>query len=210
MIKNLLFDFGGVIMNINYRLTINEFNRLGYPAFEEMYAQYTASPLFEKLETGNVSEDTFYSAMQAMAPQPVSVQTIRDAWNAMLIGFNKETITFLETLRPHYRMFLLSNTNIIHKRAFDEMLMRTHGIPAIDVFFEKAYYSHLIGLRKPHPEVFEFVLKDAAIDPAETLFIEDSINNLAAAEKFGIRGLLIAPGENLHEKLDHLISSKSI
>ncbi len=209
-IKNILFDLGGVLLDINYNLTTKAFHQLGFPHFEEMYSQYNANLLFEKLETGHVSEETFYAAMQAIPAVEPSLDEITSAWNAMLLHWRIETLDFLKTLSGNYNLFLLSNTNIIHKRAFEKLLEEETGLPRLDELFDRCYYSHLIGLRKPEREVFEFVAADAAIDPAETLFIEDSFNNLDVAMSMGFQGFLLDPGKRVETELSYLTSSNSI
>ncbi len=209
-IKNILFDLGGVLLDIDYNLTTQAFHRLGYPHFEEMYSQYNANLLFEKLETGHVSEGTFYAAMQAIPPVKPSREEITTSWNAMLLHWRIETLDFLTVLKENYKLFLLSNTNIIHKRAFEDLLKKERGLNHLDQFFEMSYYSHLIGLRKPEPEVFEFIVGDAGINPAETLFIEDSFNNLDVAKSLGFQGFLLKPGQKVEQELAYLISSNSM
>ena len=206
-IKNLLFDFGGVILNLDYNLTTIAFKKLGYNNFDELFSQYKISELFERLETGHISEDTFFGVMRSLVKPNPSHREILDAWNAMLISYRIESLKFLEDLAPHYNLYLLSNTNIIHKRAFDKMLKEETEYKSLSAFFKKAYYSHLVGLRKPYNEVYNFVLSDAGIKPEETLFIDDSINNIETARKLNFKTDLLLSGELIEKKLAYLISS---
>lgn len=209
-IKNILFDLGGVLLDIDYSLTTQAFHRLGFPHFEEMYSQYNANQLFERLETGHVSEETFFAAMQSIPTVQPSREEITTAWNAMLLHWRIETLEFLKMLKGKYKLYLLSNTNIIHKRAFEKLLEEETKLKHLDPLFRKAYYSHLVGLRKPGKEVFEFVIGDAGIDAAETLFIEDSFNNLEVAKSLGFQGFLLKPGKRIEQELAYLISSNSM
>lgn len=195
--KNIIFDLGGVLLNIDYTKTSNAFKELGVVDFDDLFSQSTANPLFEKLETGNISEDDFYQVMQQYASLPLTVNQIKTAWDAMLLNFRISSLSFLKTLPGKYNTFLLSNTNSIHHRAFLEILKKEMGIPTLDGYFKKSYYSHLIGMRKPHKDTYLFVLKDADILPAETLFIDDSIINIKPAQDLGIITHHLITGERI-------------
>lgn len=201
MLKNIIFDLGGVLTNLDYQLTINAFKRLGFGDFDKMYTQFTANPLFADFERGNISTDSFYAEIKRLGPATISNQQIDDAWNAMLLDYRKDTPAFLESLRPKYKLYLLSNTNDIHYRAFKNIFTDAIGIPSIDVFFDKAYYSHFIHRRKPDVETFEWVMSDAAILPSETLFIDDSYNNIEGAKSIGLQTHLLLPNERIQDVL---------
>ena len=201
-LKNIIFDLGGVLINIDYKKTEHAFTRLGVPDFRKMYAQFTADELFESLETGHTSEERFYEFMTKKGSRPLETLQVQAAWNAMLLDFRVESFKFLEILKKKYDLYLLSNTNVIHKSAFDKIFTEQTGLPSMDPYFKKAYYSHMIGLRKPNDNIYEYVLQDAGIAAGETLFIDDSANNIEAAAKLGIRTHLLLPGERI-EDLDY-------
>jgi putative hydrolase of the HAD superfamily len=199
---NIIFDLGGVLMNIDYNLTANAFIELGVNDFKKMYGQYSADELFESLETGHTNEDLFYAFMTTTGMKALSKPQVQLAWNAMLLDFRLESFEFIKTLSTKYNLYLLSNTNAIHKAAFDEAFTLQTGLPSIDNYFKKSYYSHLIGLRKPHENCFKYVLEDEGMIPENTLFIDDSVNNIEAAAKLGIKTHLLLPGEKI-EDLDY-------
>ena len=114
----------------------------------------------------------------------------------MIIDFPVERIRLLENLKKHYRTFLLSNTNEIHLLSYSALLKRLHGVE-LDSLFEKAYYSHLIGLRKPKPDIFEYVLKQQGLKAKETLFIDDLEENIKAAQRVGLQTYLLQAPETL-------------
>lgn len=202
MIKNIIFDFGGVIFNIDFKRTFEAFEKLGYKDFKEMYSQYQADPLFQDLETGKITDKEFYSRLSAMLPHPSSNEQLKNAWNALLISYRKESLDFLITLKNDYNLYLLSNTNAIHYDHFSKQLSEETNYHKPEDFFIKAWYSHKIHRRKPDIETYEFVLNDAGIKAAETLFIDDSHSNLPNAEKAGIKTHLLKPGEKI-EDLDY-------
>ena len=201
-IRNVIFDLGAVLMNIDYGKTTRAFNDLGYPDFKEMYSQFKANQVFDDLETGRIAEDAFYEYMLQAGNGNISREQVTRAWNAMLLDFRTESLAFLETLRETHRLYLLSNTNIIHKTAFDEIFRRQSGAHGLDHYFIKAYYSHKIGFRKPDPNIFTFVLEDAGIKAEETFFIDDIPANIEAAQTLGIKTHLLLPGEKI-EDLDY-------
>ncbi|MEP7165189.1 MAG: HAD family phosphatase [Ferruginibacter sp.] len=202
-IKNIIFDLGGVLLNIDYSKTKNAFLDLGYTDFEKMYSLSKANNFFDDLETGHISEAGFYEYMVGAGEGKITKDEIRDAWNAMLLDFRGESLAFLKELMQHNKkIFLLSNTNSIHKIAFDESLKTQTGHDSLDSFFTKAYYSCQLGMRKPNEDIFRFVLQDAGIKPSETLFIDDLYGNIETANKLGIQTHLLVPGERI-EALDY-------
>ena len=201
--KNIIFDLGGVLLNIDYSKTFKAFEQLGFPHFNNMYSQFTANTLFENLETGKISNEDFYKTLIHQHPL-IAKKDISEAWNAMLLDFRLESLHFLQTLSQNHQLFLLSNTNAIHYAAFVQKFTAETGLANFNDFFTKAYYSHLINLRKPTKEIFQYVLHDAGITAAETLFIDDSYNNIEAAAGLGFKTHLLVAGETI-EGLDYSV-----
>ena len=186
-IENIIFDLGGVLLDIDYNLTRIAFERLGVVHFDEMYSQANADQLFQKLETGDISEDEFYIEMNRATGLHLSETEIKKAWNAMLLSFREESLTFLDQVRDRYQIFLLSNTNNIHHKSFYEIYHQKEREKSFEQYFDKAFYSFEIGLRKPEAVCYEWVLKDLQIVPEKTLFIDDSINNIEGAKMVGLQ-----------------------
>ncbi len=201
-LKNILFDMGNVLFSIDYKKTQEAFEALGYNNFSEMYSQFTADALFEKLETGKISTEEFYEKLIASHAETVTEQQITSAWNGMLLHWRIESLTFLKILAKKYKLYLLSNTNDIHLAAVNNLLKQETGKESIDDLFTKAYYSHKINLRKPNADIFEFIARDAGINPRETLFIDDLKNNIEAAALLGFKTHLLLEGETV-EGLDY-------
>lgn len=205
-IKNIIFDLGGVLIDIDYHKTINAFTSLGVIGFEDMYSQTTANTLFEDLETGQINEAQFYDRVRKEANLSISNEQIKTAWNTILLDFRPNSIAYLQQLSNTHSVYLLSNTNCIHQAAF----LQTYA----DIFkghlndnFIKAYYSHEIYLRKPHKNIYEFVLTDAGINAEETLFIDDSIINIPAANELGIITHLLAKGQKIEDIVPSYLTS---
>ena len=198
-IKNIIFDLGGVLLDIDYKMTTTAFEAIGYPAFDDLFSQNKASPLFEGLETGKVEEKEFLKQMRFLSSRPVTDEQIITAWNAMMISFRKECLVFLEELSTRYNLYLLSNTNSIHLKCFQEIFTRDTGKSLLDVYFNKAWYSHLVGLRKPHPEIYKFALQEGDMVPAETFFIDDTAANVETALNLGIKTHLLLSTERIEQ-----------
>jgi putative hydrolase of the HAD superfamily len=189
-IKNIIFDFGAVLLNINYRLTCDAFKQLGFD-IDAHFGQLKQDETFDLLETGKITPQEFYNALRNLTGYAHSNEVLENAWNAMLLDLPAERVHLLERLQGRYRIFLLSNTNSIHASAFWQTIEQQVGLSHWHGLFEKVYYSHEIGLRKPHAEVYEFVLRDAGLLPHETLFIDDTPPNLTAPAALGIHTRLL-------------------
>jgi putative hydrolase of the HAD superfamily len=196
-IKNIIFDLGGVILNINPELTLKAFKSLNFNDFDKNFMELKKSGLFKKFETADVSASEFRNEIKKFLINPVSDEKIDYAWNKMLLDFPKERIDLLRSLKKQYRTFLLSNTNEIHLRSYFKTLENNYGIKNMSSLFEKEYYSHELGLRKPNLDIYQFVLKDSNLNPNETLFIDDMPKNIEAAKKVGIKSHLLLPNEEI-------------
>ena len=185
-IKNIIFDLGGVILNIDYNLTANEFKKLGFDDYNNLFSKLSQQKIFDLLETGKITDDYFFASLKKLSNKTISNDDIIYAWNAMLLDFPKERIEVLKKLKPKYRTFLLSNTNQIHLDAYNKTLKKNFGINNLSSVLEKEYYSHIVGMRKPDIEIFKLVLTENNLIPNETLFIDDSPQHIEAANKLGI------------------------
>lgn len=197
--KNIIFDLGGVILNIDYRLTSQAFQNLGLSDFDHNYSQAKQSHLFDRLETGAVTPEQFRQELKAYFIHQVSDADLDNAWNAMLLDLPVQRIDLLKQLSKNYRLFLLSNTNIIHYKAYSAYLKQTFGKMIFHEIFEKQYLSFEIGMRKPDREIFELVLTENKLIASETIFIDDSFQHIEGAAKTGITAYHLEPGESILE-----------
>jgi glucose-1-phosphatase len=195
--KNIIFDLGGVLLDIDYQKTISAFEKLGLKDFETMFSQFKADELFERLETGHISEADFYAAIKQRTEVPLTNMQIEDAWNALILNFRVDSLDFLEKLSANYKLYLLSNTNSIHLKCFKKLFATQTGKPMLDAYFIKAWYSNEIGLRKPNEDIFEFVLQEENLQAAQTLFIDDTWINIETAQKIGFKTHHLLPTEKI-------------
>lgn len=184
--KNIIFDLGGVILNIDYSLLIKSFAKIGFAHFEEYFSQKSQRSLFDRYEKGEISSDDFRKKIKEHCFPGTSDAAIDDAWNAMLLDLPRERLELLLHLKNHYRTFLLSNTNEIHIKFLYDYLKRTFQINDFSGHFEKVYLSYEIGKRKPDAEIFEKVLNENNLNIKETLFIDDSSQHIEGAGKLGL------------------------
>jgi FMN phosphatase YigB (HAD superfamily) len=200
-IKNLLFDLGGVLLNIDYNKTADAFKKLGVVKFDELYSQADANDLFEALETGKIKEEDFYITLQQYCHPGTSKEQIETAWNSMLGSFRIESLNWLNVIKSKYNIFLLSNTNSIHLTAFNKIFKEEVNQSSMDDYFIKTWYSHNIQKRKPYPSTYQFVLNEAGLKAAETLFIDDSVKNIEGAKEAGLQVHHLLPGDKIEEML---------
>jgi HAD superfamily hydrolase (TIGR01549 family) len=200
--KNIIFDFGGVIIDIDYLLTIEAFKKLGIKDFETYYSKLKQSNLFDELETGIITAAEFRNRIRESAKLSVSDSEIDAAWNSILIDLPEANVNFLDHLKNNYPIFLLSNTNEIHEQAFNEMIQKKFGEDVLKKIFRNIYFSHHIKLRKPDPEIFLYVLKENNLVASETLFVDDSPQHIEGAKKVGLQTFYFDKGKKLADILN--------
>jgi putative hydrolase of the HAD superfamily len=185
-IKNIVFDLGGVIMNLDVPKTIEAFKALGIHNIVNSTGHAYQHSFFYKFEIGAISEESFLESLLQLSDQTPSYQEIKKAWNEMILEMPAARIAFLNNLKPKYNLYLLSNTNSIHQKKYLDHFKNQHKT-SFNKIFKKAYYSHEIGIRKPDAAIFQYILKDSDLKAEETLFLDDSLGNVKAAETLGIK-----------------------
>lgn len=196
--KAIIFDLGGVLLNIDFRLSEKAFAELGLTNFADFFTQFHSNDLFRKLETG-MDDQLFYDDFRSATGLQLSNDQIRDAWNALLLDYRPESVAVLPQLKEKYKLYLLSNTNEIHLQEFQRRYEAWKPGELFDDLFDAAYYSHRIGHRKPNASAFEYVLEKHNLIAAETIFIDDSINNIEAAQELGLQTIHLLPGMKVEE-----------
>lgn len=185
MIKNVIFDLGGVIYDIDYHKTIDAFGELGIDQAEVLYSQAQQTPLFDNYEIGAISSEQFICELKAALNKDVSDYSIIQAWNALLLGVPAHRLDFLLQVKEQYATYLLSNTNELHMLQIDQELKEMNAFP-LSSYFNEVFLSFELGMRKPHKETFMEVIHRLGLDPNETLFIDDSRQHLIGAQQAGL------------------------
>jgi glucose-1-phosphatase len=205
-IKNIIFDLGGVILDIDYQLTSKAFMALGLKNFDDIYSQKKQQHFFDDFEKGILSVKRFRKEIKNYLPERVTNENIDDAWNSMLLTIPVGRIDWLNELNRKYRIFLLSNTNEIHKKAFRKIVNGEVGYDVFDDVFEKCYYSSELKMRKPDTQIFIHVLEQSNLNPSETLFIDDSPQHVNGAQKAGIHAIHLQLGKKVEDLVSELLS----
>ena len=190
-IKNIIFDLGGVLLNLDFNRTQQAFINLGVVNFDEYYTKAKQSGIFDMYETGKLSENEFYDELRRLTNLKISNQEIENAWNAMLLDFPPIRKKLLLSLKNHFTISLLSNTNETHIKAFNKIIEKDINEKTLAPLFHTHYFSNEIGLRKPNSNAFEYVLAQNGFKAEDTLFLDDSIQNIEGASAVGIRAIHI-------------------
>jgi len=186
-IKNIIFDWGGVITDLHLNATKRAFLELGLAIFDESIPHNPNDDLFIPFEIGKITPAEFRDSIRRKTSNNLSDEMIDRAWNALLGELPPERWQILEKAGKHFRTFLLSNTNAIHLPYYYGQIQKQYGSYGYAHLFEKTYLSYELGLRKPNAAIFKYVLDDAGIIPEETMFIDDFIENIDTARLIGFQ-----------------------
>ena len=197
-IKNIVFDLGGVLVDLDFKAAINGLQQAGFANVKEQLMAFDQGGIFQKFELGEMTAEEFRTAIRENSTVTLTDEEIDALWNAMLLEIPREKLELILNLRGKYMVYLLSNTNSIHwdyvcKNAFNYRGFRVND------YFEETFLSYEMHLAKPNKAIFEKVLHDANLLPEETLFIDDSEANCKAAEEVGIHAHHYHIGDDLSQ-----------
>lgn len=195
-IRNIIFDLGGVLLNINPLLSLHELSEISGIGKEYLTKRFLTERIFEKFETGNLDATLFRSELCRILNRNVSDSEIDRVWNKLLLDFPLPRVELLQQLRKNYRIYLLSNTNSIHFLHYTQEFYQNYGLRMTDLF-DQVFLSYEIGIHKPDEGIYTYTLQNAAIIPSDTVFIDDSLANIEAADRLGISGIHIHNGQDV-------------
>jgi FMN phosphatase YigB (HAD superfamily) len=199
-IKNIIFDYGNVIFLLDFQKLRDGWKSLSIDDPDTFFSHGVQDPIFDAFDRGLASADEFRNFIrQKIGNADLTNQEIDAAWNRLLLGVDKGTHEVLAELNKKYRTFLLSNINPIHYEYIMDYLKKEFGFENNDHLFEKTYYSHLIGIRKPDTAIFEKVLNENGLEAEETLFIDDIQANLDQAKALGIQTYLMKAPDTIQD-----------
>lgn len=204
-VKNIIFDLGGVFIDIDYHKTREAFEGLGVKHFDSYYHQSHSNALFTDLEKGLITDEEFYEQLRNDTGIALSDEQIKEAWNALLGGFRTDSVAAVPRLKEQYNVYLLSNTNAIHYHAFMKIYEQQFGGEDFNRHFHQAYYSHLIKQRKPDAASYLYITDVHQLDPAETIFVDDTLKNIEGAQAVGMPVLWLQPGMLIEEELPRIL-----
>jgi putative hydrolase of the HAD superfamily len=200
-IKNIIFDFGGVVCDLDIQRSVEKFKEFGPGKSIKNETQEEKDRQFEmlvsKYETGLITSGKFRNNIREYYQTPPSDTAIDDAWNALLVGIPEPRMMLLESIKKNYRIFLLSNSNEIHYLEYTARLRQQYGYHDFSVIFKKTYFSYQCHLKKPDPLIFKLVLNENNLDPSVTLFIDDTQVNVKTACDLGLTGYQLRDGEEI-------------
>ena len=197
--KNIIFDLGGVLLGLDYNRTVDEFKKHIKDFDADVFLGKEAQlSFFSDYEVGRVTTPDFRKKFCEHYRLDLSEAEFNRCWNAMIIDFPIERVLLLNRLRRSgKKIFLLSNINELHEFAVDTCFTNLRISKNIFDLFDKVYYSHRVGLRKPNIDIFEHVVQDSEIEKGDTVFIDDSLHHILSARKFGLEAIHLANGTAL-------------
>ncbi|MBR6227400.1 MAG: HAD family phosphatase [Bacteroidales bacterium] len=185
-IKNIIFDLGGVVLDIDESIVYKELEKMGINTSELAHSK-DLMEILSKFDTGIYTAPTFRKKMKALIGQEkMTDQKFDSIWDAMLLDIPRERIEAIEKVKKHYKIFLMSNSNVIHYDLYVRDLQLRFGYNEFDELFNKSYFSFAEHLEKPDPRFFELILDHEGLLPEETLFIDDTAANIKVAQSLGI------------------------
>ena len=199
--KNLIFDLGNVLYDIDFKKMYEGFTSIGIKNIESHFTLNQSHQLFLDLEMGFVNEQAFFDGFRALSNLPLSNDQITIAWNSLLVGFRKSSIEWLKENNETYPTFLYSNTNQIHCDHFIPEFEREVADYPFETLFQTPYYSHKMGMRKPDPASFIYILEKEGLEAGETLFVDDNEPNILAAASIGMKVLHLKSGMLLENEI---------
>ncbi len=185
--KNLIFDIGNVIVDIDYSIPMKEFQKLSDADFSRIVSYSKQQPIFHQFEKGQISVPDFHKELKQFLRPGVTDEEIQRAWNSILIHYPKEKFELLHRLKSSYKIYALSNINETHVEAINTAVREKFGAKAFSDYFDVAYYSNEIGCRKPEAEIYDLITQKENLIPDETFFVDDMPENVEAAKKVGWR-----------------------
>jgi len=185
-IDTIIFDLGGVILNLDPKKTIAAFASITDLSAEQLL-EHSQKPVFKQYEKGKISSIEFRNGLKKIFDVNVNDSVLDKAWNAMLLDLPLDRLEMIGRLRPKLNTFVLSNTNEIHISAFDKIVAEATSGKKIQKYFDTVYYSHKVGMRKPDAEIFEMVVEKNGLEMSNTLFIDDTLEHIESAKKLGLQ-----------------------
>lgn len=188
-LQAILFDLGGVIIDIDPERSLRTFEAMGHTDIRRIYGAMAEEGWFNRLELGEVAPVDLFTRLRSSLTKAITDADISTGWNALLGELPVERIQLLERLSRRYQLYLLSNTNPLHMATIHQLVQDQFGVSDMGYWFEQAYYSYEMGLRKPDPSIFQVVINDRLLDPAGTLFVDDTPANIESAAQLGFQTL---------------------
>lgn len=201
-IENIIFDLGGVIINLDMDHAFDKFSQLfGRDMRSHMIEDIHNHGFFQQYEVGAIGDEEFRKSLRMLAKSDLEDKHLDEAWNSMLGDIPQQRIEWIEEMAAHYNVVILSNTNALHIVKFNEIFGEATKYSLPEDLFNKVYYSHVINDRKPNRSCFQYVLDDFGMDPSKTVFYDDNTENINVATQMGINTVLVKKNSLTREQL---------
>ena len=208
-IKNIIFDLGKVLLNLDFNASIVAFQKLGLKTDVLDSKQVYSDPVFYELEVGKVTPEEFCNRVRKVIQNPDSTDSqIEDAWYSMILDIPASRVKVVQELSKNYNVYLFSNTNKIHIERLHRAFKTEHGIDFPSLFV-KDFYSHEIHERKPDLSSYQKVIELAGINPEESIFIDDLEKNIIGAQQSGLKTFWLKEGMEMTDIFEFSAISES-
>lgn len=204
MIKNLVFDFGGVIVDLDKDNAIRQFKEIGVHNIEDYIGLYAQQGIFLEVEDGTIDEVTFCRNLSMLIDKELAFEEVKNAWLAFIVGLDESKLDYIESLKNKYNLYILSNTNPFIQSWAQSSDFSSKERPLND-YFKKIYASYEMGYIKPNRKIFELMVEDAHLIPSETLFIDDGESNITIAKEMGFKTYLAKNKEDWRDSISKIL-----
>ena len=190
-VDTVIFDFGNVLIDLDYPLVIRRFSEMAKRNTEEIEEMVVTAPVLQQFERGMISPDEFRAEINKLLETSMGEHQFESIWNSMLKSISKERMDKVLKIGEKFNTYILSNTNMIHEIAYEEMIFEETGRYSLRDFVKKVFYSHEIGLRKPNLKCYEYVIDEIDNYASRMLFLDDRLDNIETAKKAGMKAIQI-------------------
>lgn len=205
-IKNIVFDFGGVIIGIDRNGAVKAFQEIGVKEADQLLDEYHQRGIFLDVEDGHMDAETFRKELSAICGKDLTYKEVESGWKGFITETPQYKLDYLDELRKQYKVYILSNTNPYVMGWARSSEFTSAGKP-LDAYVDKIYASYEIGVTKPDRAIFDYMIKDSGLNPAETIFVDDGASNIAIGKELGFITLQPTNEEDWRQKLEALIES---
>ncbi|WP_421764973.1 HAD family hydrolase [Ekhidna sp.] len=196
----IIFDFGNVLIDLDYPRVIRRFSEVAKKNTDEIEEMVVTAPVLQQFERGMIDPAEFRAEINKLLGTNMGERQFESIWNSMLKSITKERMDKVLKIGEKYRTYILSNTNIIHEIAYEEMIMEETGKASLRDFVDEVFYSHEIGLRKPNLNCYEYVIDEIDNYPSRMLFLDDRLDNVEAAQIAGMKAVqVLDPDKQLNQ-----------
>lgn len=205
-IKNIVFDLGGVLIDLSHDQAVRRFEEIGVVDAAQLLDPYEQKGIFLEVENGMITADEYCQKLREHTGKDLSCEEIKHAWLGFIVDVPQYKLDHLLKLREHYNVYLLSNTNPIIQEGWARTDQFSAAGRPIGDYFDKMYTSYEVGVTKPDRKIFDYMIADSGLIPSETLFVDDAKSNVEVGRSLGFQTYQPANGEDWREAVDKILN----